>query len=100
MSQQSKEEAMRFLANVPAGKVFWCHDGSTLQSMADLAKALAGMADETYNFHVNGEKNDFVSWVRDVIGDMKLAADLLAAGNRDKAARQAINRVRTLTKRT
>jgi hypothetical protein len=99
MALQSKEEAVRFLANVPSDKVFWCHDGRTLRNIAELGKALSSMTDETYVYHANREKNDFVSWVRDVIGDIKLADALQTAADRVKAASQTISRVGVLTKR-
>jgi hypothetical protein len=99
MALQSKEEAVRFLANVPPEKVFWCNDGRTLRNMVELGKALSSMTDKTFIYHANREKNDFVSWVRDVIGDIKLAAALQTAADRVKAARQTISRVGVLTKK-
>jgi hypothetical protein len=99
MVVQTKEEAVRFLANVPAEKVFWCNDGRTLHNIAELGKALYSMTDETFVYHANREKNDFVSWVRDVIGDIKLAAALQTAPDRVKAAKETASRVVALTKR-
>ena len=80
-----KQEAERFLAEVPQEYVFWCHDGRTLRDMKELGKALSTMTDETFAYHVNMEKNDFSNWVRDVIGDEKLARDLLKSTTRAQA---------------
>jgi hypothetical protein len=99
MALQSREEAVRFLADVPSEKGFWCHDGRTLRNMGELAKALSGMPEETFIYHANREKNDFVTWVRDVIGDMKLAAALQLAPDREKAADGTTRRVGVLTRR-
>jgi hypothetical protein len=99
MALQSREEAVKFLADVPPDKAFWCHDGRTLRNMGELAKGLSGMTDEIFIYHANREKNDFVTWVRDVIGDMKLAAALQLAPDRDKAADATTRRVGVLTRR-
>jgi hypothetical protein len=67
--------------------------------MKELAEALATMTDETFVYHSNAEKKDFSNWVRDIIGDEKLAKDLEKAENRAQAAKQAATRIATLTKR-
>jgi hypothetical protein len=99
MALISKREAAKFLAEVPAEYVFWCHDGRILRDMRALGKALSTMSDETYNYHANMAKNDFSTWVRDVIGDEKLASNLQKALNRAQAASQTTSRVGVLTKR-
>ena len=45
------------------------------------------MSDQTFAYHSNEIRKDFSHWVRDVIGDKKLAKDLEKASNREKAAR-------------
>jgi hypothetical protein len=57
------------------------------------------MADETYVFHANTEKNDFTNWVRDIIKDDVLAKGLQKATNRTQAARLVANRIAILSKR-
>jgi len=37
------------------------------------------MNEETFGYHSNETKSDFSNWVKDVIGDEKLAADLKRA---------------------
>jgi len=94
-----KQEAEKFLAEVPQEYAFWCHDGSTLRDIKELGKALATMTDETFAYHANMEKNDFSNWVRDVIGDEKLASNLQRARNRVQAANQVTSRISVLAKR-
>ena len=65
----SAAEARKYLAKVPDAVVFWVHDGGVLHDLAELAAALETMSDDTYAHHANAAKNDFVNWVRDVIGD-------------------------------
>jgi hypothetical protein len=71
-----KQNAQEFLSMVPEKLVFWCHDGRVLKNMKELGEALTTMADETFAYHSNSEKKDFSNWVRDVIGDKRLAKDL------------------------
>jgi hypothetical protein len=94
-----KEEVKKFLANVPEEYVFWCCDGHVMKNMQELGDALNSMTEETFAYHANTEKNDFVKWVRDIIGDEKLAKNLEKAESRAQAAKQAAGRVATLTKR-
>ncbi len=93
-----KYDAQKFLTLVPEEYVFRCHDGRILKNMKDLGEALAVMADETFAYHSNSEKKDFSNWVRDVIGDEKLAKDLENALDRNQAARIVTSRIDILTK--
>jgi len=93
-----KYDAQKFLTLVPEEYVFRCHDGRILKNMKELGEALAVMADETFAYHSNSEKKDFSNWVRDVIGDEKLAKDLENALDRNQAARIVTSRIDILTK--
>jgi hypothetical protein len=93
-----KQEAEKFLARVPEEHVFWCQDGRILKDMKDLAEALTTMSDETFAYHSNTEKKDFSNWVRDVIGDVKLADDLQNPLDRNQAASIVASRIAALAK--
>ena len=69
-----------------------------LQDMKELGEALAVMADETFVYHANIEKNDFSSWLADAIGDKKLAKDLENVLDRNQAARIVASRIAILAK--
>lgn len=88
-----KHDAQKFLSLVPEEYVFRCHDGRIFKNMKELGEALAVMADETFAHHSNPEKKDFSNWVRDVIGDEKLAKDLENALDRNQAARIVTSRI-------
>jgi H+-transporting ATPase len=62
-----------------------------------LAKGLVAISDDTFAYHVNSERNDFCNWVRDVIGDKKLASELATATNRTQAAGYVTDRLAALT---
>jgi len=99
MTMTLKELAQKLLAKVPDEYVFRCQDGRILRDMKELAEALATMTDETFAYHSNAEKKDFSNWVRDIIGDEKLAKDVGKASNRTQAARQVAGRIAILTQR-
>lgn len=83
-------------ADVPAEKVFWCRDGKVLTNMAELAAALRDMSEDTYRYHANVGKNDFATWLRDVVGDAMLAGQVARAATRAGAASKVDLRVRSL----
>lgn len=85
-----------WLGEVPEDKAFWCHDGRVVKSLAELAEAFREMSDETFEYHLNSEKNDFGTWVRDVIGDVTLAGQLARVATRATATRRVDTRVESL----
>jgi hypothetical protein len=85
MTKILKQHAERRLADVPDQYVFWCHDGRILHSLRELKNALEMMSDEAYAYHANKDKNDFSNWVKDIIGDDKLARDISRASDQRQA---------------
>lgn len=47
-----------------------------LKTLDDLSEAINLIDPETFQKHVNAEKNDFASWVQHVFGEEQLADDL------------------------
>jgi hypothetical protein len=89
----SKEEANRRLGDVPDDKRFWCQDGKNIKNLRELGKALNDMSDETFHYHSGGERSDFSKWVREVVGDGKLANDLSKAKSRIQASQVVAQRI-------
>ena len=83
----TKTQARKFLSPVPEEFVFWCNDGNTLRDLRELGAALGSMSDQTFAYHCNEAKNDFSNWIRDIIGDEKLAQSLKSVTSRAEAAR-------------
>ena len=85
-----------WLVDVPEDKAFWCHDGRVVKNLAELAQAFREMSDDTFEYHLNSEKNDFSKWVGEVVGDMTLAGQLARVASRATATRRVNMRVETL----
>jgi len=89
----SKEEASRRLGDVPDEKRFWCHDGKLIKNLGELEKALNDMSDETFHYHLGEGRNDFSNWIRDVVGDDKLAKDLSKAKSHIQSSKAVAQRI-------
>jgi hypothetical protein len=99
MASVSKTAAKARLGDVPEEKRFWCHDGRYLKNLEELEVALDQMTEETFLYHSNETKTDFSNWVRDVIGDEKLAKDLLICTVPAQAAQSVGERIKWLKNR-
>jgi len=73
-----------YLANVPEEQFFCVHNGSTLKNLFDLRELLRGADEESYNYHVTSEKNDFKSWISDAVKDKELANQLENGMTKDR----------------
>jgi len=95
----TKEEARRYLCDTSPEQCFWVNNGPILKNLEELANALPDMSNEIFHHHVNKEKNDFSSWVRDIIGDNKLANELQGSRSKDSALKKVRNRLNSLKKK-
>ncbi len=95
----SKEEARRRLADVPDDKRFWCHDGKIVRNLRELARALNDMSDETFRYHLSGGRNDFSKWIREVLGDGKLADEFSRVKSRMQASQVVTKSILLLERR-
>ena len=95
----TKDEARTYLRDVAPEQCFWVNNGPILKNLEEMANVLPEMNDETFQHHVNSEKNDFSNWVRDVISDQKLANDLLSSRNKESAFKMVNSRLSSLKKK-
>ena len=70
------KQARSLLNNVPEEKVFYACDGTVLKNLQETMDYLKDIDESTFRYHVNQDKNDFCTWIKEVIGDNKLAARL------------------------
>lgn len=95
----TKDEAARYLCDVSPDKCFWVNDGHVLKNMEELTSALEDMNEDIYTYHANKDKNDFSKWVSEVIGDNKLANDLLSSRSKESAVKKVKARLNSLKKK-
>ena len=95
----TKDESMKYLSDVPPEQSFWVNNGPVLKNLSELADFLPQINDDVYSHHVSSEKNDFSKWVNDIIGDKKLANDLLSSRNKESAIKKVAARVSSLKKK-
>ena len=95
----TKEEAKKYLCDTSPEQCFWVNNGPILKNIEELANALPEMSNDIFHHHVNNEKNDFSNWVKDVIGDDKLANDLLSSKTKDSAVKKIRSRLNSLKRK-
>lgn len=98
MKKLKSEDAKKILSDIEGEKCFWVNNGPILRNLYELYGALKEMGNRTFQHHANKEKNDFSAWVKEVIGDEKLANDLLKAKNKVSAAKTVESRITMLKK--
>ena len=95
----TKEEAVKYLGDASPEQSFWVNNGHVLKNLNELADLIPQMNDGAYSYHANKDKNDFSKWINDIIGDKKLANDLLSSKSRDSAAKKLNSRLAILRKK-
>jgi hypothetical protein len=89
----SKQEAERRLGDVPDDKRFWFQDGKAIKNLKELRKALIDISDETFHHHLSEGRNDFSKWIREVVGDERLANELSKVRSRIQANQAVAKRI-------
>lgn len=92
----SLEDAHRILGDVRPDQCFWVNNGPILRNLHEVFSAIPYIKDEAFSHHVNGSKNDFSNWVRDVLKDPKLADALSGAKTREKMVAEIGKRIKFL----
>ena len=68
--------AKKILRIVPVSKSFWLCTNEYLRSLNTLAVSLECATDDVFRYHVDKYKNDFSTWVKDIIDDKDLAREI------------------------
>ena len=90
------KSANQKLTNVPDDKAFWFKDGTKIKNMREMATFMKRVSPDVFSYHVNSEKNDILSWVKDVIGDHELAEELSSVRKKENMASIFSNRIHEL----
>jgi len=91
------ELAMKILNDVDEGHRFFCEDGSVFSNLRDLERDLKNMSDEVFLHHTEGERNDFASWIRECLGDVRLA-DSLIGSDKNSSLKKISSRINYIEK--
>lgn len=78
---------------------FYLKSGLAMKGLCDLEAMLHEMNNETFGHHVREGRNDFAVWVRDTIGDQKLASKLELLDTREEMAQAVSVRVAAFKRR-
>ncbi|MBI3036588.1 hypothetical protein HYY73_02430 [Candidatus Woesearchaeota archaeon] len=89
--------AKGMLARVPFQVSFWLCTNENLRSLRDISEALQKATDDVFRYHVNRDKNDFETWIRDIIKDKDLAREIARVKTRDTLIRKITERVDELS---
>jgi hypothetical protein len=70
-----------YTCDVSEDNVFYCADGDSFKNVGEFNNSLKTMDEATFISHVNSDKNDFATWIYDVVGDVHLAGVLRGIDN-------------------
>ena len=90
-SVKGKVDELKILVNkqglyedAPIGKYFRTADGIIIKNVFELLDILKIMDDEVFKKHVNKKSNDFVTWIKNIIGDKDLAKKLAKVSSKNQ----------------
>ena len=64
------------LRDVEGDTSFRFCDGSEARSLSEFRERLAALEEDSFRHHANDHRNDFSAWLKDVVGDERLAQDM------------------------
>jgi len=94
--KETIEDIKRVLNDVPPEKSFWVNNGVIVKNIQELPGVIEKMSKRVFRYHVNKEKNDFVKWIDEVIGDKGLAKSLSRVRKKESVARRIRTRIKYL----
>ena len=62
-----------FVQDIDPKHYFYLNDGRIIKDLFELCEVLLNISEDTFNHHVNNERNDFSNWIRSVFGNKSLA---------------------------
>jgi vacuolar-type H+-ATPase subunit I/STV1 len=92
--EQKEVDNEEILEEVQPQHFFWAHNGQQVRNLVQLKDALETMSNETFQYHVTSERNDFSNWVRDVIKDEMLAQKLAEVRSRGDMIKVLVEKLR------
>jgi len=81
------------IQNIMPEKYFFVNDGTVIKHLGELPDALRNMSPETFNYHVNTDKNDFHNWVKDVFQHPSLARKIKSSKQKELMAKKVFTEI-------
>jgi len=102
MAKLSSGDVRIALSDVEPKYYFRAKDGTAVKNLIELAEAIERMDQSTFDHHVSDGRNDFASWVNDIIGDSELSKQIKPLKNKEKIIEKIedrVNQIRRLERR-
>lgn len=90
------EDIKLVLGPVEPQHYFYAKDGTVVKSLVDLARTMELMDDSSFKHHIADGRNDFASWINDIIKDKKLANEIKPLKSRESMLQKIEERVNQL----
>ncbi len=95
----TKAKALHIMRPVEGEQRFFCANGDVWGSLTECSRYVQNISQEAFHHHCNIERCDFSSWIKDVLGDEKLATDIQKCkGVRACVEKALMNRTAQLAK--
>ncbi|MCK5177286.1 MAG: hypothetical protein KAQ92_06170 [Candidatus Aenigmarchaeota archaeon] len=65
-----------FMKEAPEGKHFYFNNGKSAKNLNELCREIKKMNDEVYSVFVSPTKNDFYTWINEVLNHKELALSI------------------------
>ena len=87
------EDVKLVLGPVEPQYYFYARDGTVVKSLVDLARAIETMDEQSFKHHVTESRNDFASWINDIIKDKSLAGEIKGLKSKEAMIRKIEERI-------
>ena len=88
-----EEDKKRILSDVNPENYFRVANGTIIKGLMGIDNSLELMGAETFYYHVNDYRNDFSTWVREIMNDEKLANGLLLTKDKCRTQLMVLRRI-------
>ena len=78
-----EDPSHKFLDDVDGSSVFYVRNGPVIRNIYELLDGFDHMSQDSFDFHVTPEKNDFSNWIAHVLGDKQLAENIRHKSRQD-----------------
>lgn len=79
---------------------FYACDGSALKSVKDMLDWIRSSNEDSFTYHVNADKNDFVGWVKTILKDNVLAKKIATVKTREEMIEEVEKRINSKKRKT